>query len=177
MGRDPLVVEGPGERSEPLDELGWLPPGEMVGLELLRLNRRMAAGWSRQADGQASRRGVQAEAEERSSAGGAPAEQREIRFGRQLAHVAKRSELPCGCRGLLDLSIMQGQGGHWTRPLAVGQRCERQRQRQLYVELYLKYCTQEPPPRAVCQSGGSVARCVRLRAGNNCQQLEFAFAP
>jgi hypothetical protein len=24
-----------------LDELGWLPPGEMVGLELLRLNKRM----------------------------------------------------------------------------------------------------------------------------------------
>ena len=93
MGRDPLVVEGPGERSEPLDELGWLPPGEMVGLELLRLNRRMAAGWSRQADGQASRRGVQAEAEERSSAGGAPAEQREIRFGRQARSVeARRSD-------------------------------------------------------------------------------------
>ena len=60
MGRDPLVVEGPGERSEPLDELGWLPPGEMVGLELLRLNRRMAAGWSRQAG---KRTGRQAGAE------------------------------------------------------------------------------------------------------------------
>jgi hypothetical protein len=27
---------GPGERSEPLDELGWLPVGETMGLEPLR---------------------------------------------------------------------------------------------------------------------------------------------
>jgi hypothetical protein len=33
---------GPGERSELLEEFGWLPLGEMAGLELLRPKRRMA---------------------------------------------------------------------------------------------------------------------------------------
>ena len=42
MGLEPLGV-GPGERSELLEELGWLPLGEMAGLELLRPKRRMVA--------------------------------------------------------------------------------------------------------------------------------------
>lgn len=73
MGREPLVVEGPGERREPLDELGWLQPGAMVGLELLRLNRRMAGRSSQQAvdrRGRAMAEGRRAECR----AGSAPAE-------------------------------------------------------------------------------------------------------
>jgi hypothetical protein len=89
VGREPLVVEGPGERSEPLDELGWLPPGEMVGLELLRLNRRMA-GESRQADADAECRQRQKRGAELAAL---KQKQREIRFGRQARSVeARRSD-------------------------------------------------------------------------------------
>ena len=39
---EPLEV-GKGDLSEPLESLGWLPLGDMAGLELLLLKRRMAA--------------------------------------------------------------------------------------------------------------------------------------
>lgn len=46
MGVFPLAVEGTGDLSEPLLMLGWLPLGEMAGLELLRLNMPMAERWA-----------------------------------------------------------------------------------------------------------------------------------
>jgi hypothetical protein len=46
VGREPLGV-GPGDRSEPLEELGWLPPGETTGLEPLRPKILMMATTAR----------------------------------------------------------------------------------------------------------------------------------
>jgi hypothetical protein len=155
-----------------LDELGWLPPGEMVGLELLRLNRRMAGG-SRQADAECRQR-------QKREAELAALQQREIRFGRQarsvearrsdprssaerarkqLAHFAKRS----GCRA--------GAGDSWKsvdyartslRPLTVGQRCERP----LWKWNSAVYYVHSKHLRALtlsadCQSGNSVVHCRR----------------
>jgi len=37
MGVLPVAVEGAGDLREPLLMLGWLPFGEMMGLEVLRL--------------------------------------------------------------------------------------------------------------------------------------------
>jgi hypothetical protein len=42
MGVLPVAVEGAGDLREPLLMLGWLPFGEMTGLELLRLKIPMA---------------------------------------------------------------------------------------------------------------------------------------
>lgn len=114
-------MEGPGERSEPLDELGSLPPGKMVGLELLRLNRRMAGNSYQVESGRTECR--------RENAGGAPAEEiwkigtvcrgraeaihssSEERAPKQLAQPASPSILAgpsvVGCRA--------AAGGSWDR--------------------------------------------------------------
>lgn len=102
----------------------------------------------------------------------AGAQRRSTQFSRTspkwLALVAKRSELPCGCRGLLS----------WTCRLCkvkASGRGAALRTRTPAVDGRTLLRTQEPPPRAVCQSGASVVRCVRPPAGSNCQHLEAAF--
>lgn len=102
----------------------------------------------------------------------AGAQRRSTQFSRTspkwLALVAKRSELPCGCRGLLS----------WTCRLCkvkASGRGAALRTRTPAVDGRTLLRTQEPPPRAVCQSGASAVRCVRPPAGSNCQHLEAAF--
>ena len=132
---------------------------------------------------------MQAEAEEKSSAGGAPAEQREIRFGRQAkarSIEARRGDPRSSVErarsswrsSLSAASCRAGAGGSWTCRLCKDKATGRGaalRTRTPAVDGRTLLRTQEPPPRAVCQSGASVVRCVRPPAGSNCQHLEAAF--